>query len=95
MKYLLIGVVVAVFILGYLASKNNDKRAELAAAKAAQSTSAQPIQPERIPSTTPAQASESVGATSYVHSLQRAEQSAKDVSKVQDEYMQKMRQAEQ
>ncbi len=92
MKYLLIGVVVAVFILGYLASKNNDKRAELAAAKAAQSA---PTQPEKIPAHAPAQSSENVGATSYVHSLQRAEQSAKDVNKTQDAYMQKMQQVEQ
>ncbi len=98
MKYLLIGVVVAILILGFLASKNNDKRDELAAAKAQQSAQPMPKQamspdPESPKVTT--QPAQNVGATSYVQSLQRAEQSAKDVGKTQDEYMQKMQQAEQ
>ena len=97
MKYLLAGVVVAILILGFLASKNNDKRDELAAAKAQQSTemmsnknpsSSTPILPANQPP-------QDVSATTYVQSLQRAEQSAKDVGKTQDEYMQKMKQAEQ
>ena len=90
MKYLLSGIVVAIFILSILASKNNDKRDALAAAKAQQSV--QRALPEHESKIKPTQ---DVGATSYVHSLQRAEQSAKDVAKTQDEYMQKMQQAEQ
>lgn len=99
MKYLLAGVVVAILILGFLASKNNDKRDELAAAKAQQSS--EMINNKNPPSSTststlPAnQPPQDVSATTYVQSLQRAEQSAKDVGKTQDEYMQKMKQAEQ
>ena len=96
MKYLLAGVVVAILILGFLASKNNDKRDELAAAKAQQSTE---MMSNKNTSSTPAlpanQPPQDVSATTYVQSLQRAEQSAKDVGKTQDEYMQKMKQAEQ
>ena len=103
MKYLLIGVVVAILILGFLASKNNDKRDELAAAKAQQLAQLMPKQAvsnqafsnEVLPSKSTTQPAHNVGATSYVQSLQRAEQSAKDVGKTQDEYMQKMQQAEQ
>lgn len=94
MKYLLASVVIAILILGYLASKNNDKRNELAAAKAQQlsemnlkKTSVTALQANLPP--------QDVSATTYVQSLQRAEQSAKDVGKTQDEYMQKMKQAEQ
>ncbi len=97
MKYLLAGVVVAILILGFLASKNNDKRDELAAAKAQQST--EMMSNKNPPSSTPTlpanQPPQDVSATTYVQSLQRAEQSAKDVGKTQDEYMQKMKQAEQ
>lgn len=97
MKYLLAGVVVAILILGFLASKNNDKRDELAAAKAQQST--EMMSNKNPPSSTPVlpanQPPQDVSATTYVQSLQRAEQSAKDVGKTQDEYMQKMKQAEQ
>lgn len=96
MKYLLAGVVVAILILGFLASKNNDKRDELAAAKAQQSSemmnNKNPSSTSSLPANQPPQ---DVSATTYVQSLQRAEQSAKDVSKTQDEYMQKMKQAEQ
>lgn len=96
MKYLLAGVVVAILILGFLASKNNDKRDELAAAKAQQSSE---MMSNKNLSSTPAlpanQPPQDVSATTYVQSLQRAEQSAKDVGKTQDEYMQKMKQAEQ
>ena len=97
MKYLLAGVVVAILILGFLASKNNDKRDELAAAKAQQSS--EMMNNKNPPSSTPTlsanQLPQDVSATTYVQSLQRAEQSAKDVGKTQDEYMQKMKQAEQ
>ena len=97
MKYLLAGVVVAILILGFLASKNNDKRDELAAAKAQQSS--EMMNNKNPPSSTPTlsanQPTQDVSATTYVQSLQRAEQSAKDVGKTQDEYMQKMKQAEQ
>lgn len=97
MKYLLAGVVVAILILGFLASKNNDKRDELAAAKAQQST--EMMSNKNPPSSTPVlpanQPPQDVSAATYVQSLQRAEQSAKDVGKTQDEYMQKMKQAEQ
>lgn len=98
MKYLLIGVVVAILILGYLASKNNDKRDELAAAKAQQSAQMMPnakLTNKELPPKSNNQPAQDIGATSYVQSLQRAEQSAKDVGKTQDEYMQKMQQAEQ
>lgn len=94
MKYLLASVVIAILILGYLASKNNDKRNELAAAKAQQLSEMNlkktPV--TALPANLPPQ---DVSATTYVQSLQRAEQSAKDVGKTQDEYMQKMKQAEQ
>ena len=97
MKYLLAGVVVAILILGFLASKNNDKRDELAAAKAQQST--EMMSNKNPPSSTPAlsanQPPQDVSATTYVQSLQRAQQSAKDVAQTQDEYMKKMKQAEQ
>ena len=95
MKYLLVGVVVAILILAFLASKNNDKRDELAAAKAQQLSEKMDNKKVLNPTLPATQPPQEVSATSYVQSLQRAEQSAKDVGKTQDEYMQKMQQAEQ
>lgn len=97
MKYLLAGIVIALLILGYLASKNNDKREELAAAKAQQSNKMMVNKEKQHPAmaVSSKQPSQDVSATTYVQSLQRAEQSAKDVGKTQEEYMQKMKQAEQ
>lgn len=91
MKYLLAGVVVAILILGFLASKTNDKRDELAAAKAQQPSEMTGNKIEPLPAAPP----QDVSATTYVQSLQRAQQSAKDVAQTQDEYMKKMKQAEQ
>lgn len=91
MKYLLAGVVIAIFILGFLASKTNDKRAELAAAKSQQPSEMTGNKKHPLPAAPP----QDVSATTYVQSLQRAQQSAKDVAQTQDEYMQKMKQAEQ
>lgn len=95
MKYLLAGIVIALLILGYLASKNNDKREELAAAKAQQSNKMMVNKEKQHAAVSSKQPSQDVSATTYVQSLQRAEQSAKDVGKTQEEYMQKMKQAEQ